>query len=254
MSIISAGKTDTGKARKNNEDSYLTDDRLGLYAVADGIGGHEGGEVASRMAIEGLAQVVRERFSGADSTPPHGIPAEGDPVTTELNRAFAFANTLIRRAADDNPALLRMGTTMTALLLREKTVYLAHVGDSRAYLLRSGVFTPVTQDHTIIAEQIRAGLLTPEQARKSPYRHVITRALGIDPELIIDHRTIEAKPGDTFLLCTDGLTEMADDAEIRRILSYASPQEAAELLVREANDRGGVDNITVVVVQIEDKQ
>ncbi|HSQ77825.1 MAG TPA: Stp1/IreP family PP2C-type Ser/Thr phosphatase, partial [Nitrospirota bacterium] len=246
----SAGKTDTGKTRKNNEDSYLVDEGLGLYAVADGIGGHEGGEVASRMAIEGLSQIVRERCSGAD----HSISAECDPAGTELSRAFTLVNGTIRQAAAVNPALLSMGTTMTALLFRETTAHLAHVGDSRAYRLRAGVLTQVTDDHTIIADQVRAGLLTPEQAQRSPYRHVITRALGIDQELIADLHVLEARPDDTFLLCTDGLTEMVDDAEIRRILSRASPQEAAERLVREANDRGGVDNITVVVVQIKDSR
>jgi len=249
MNLISAGKTDTGKTRKNNEDAYLIDDSRGLYAVADGIGGHEGGEVASRMAIEGIAQTVRETFPGVNGTA--GASTDVSPATT-LGRAFARANTLIRRAADDNPALLHMGTTLTAFLLRENSAYLAHVGDSRAYRLRTGVLTPVSQDHTVIAEQMRAGLLTPEQARKSPYRHVITRALGIDPELTVDHLTIETMPGDIFLLCTDGLTEMVDDAQIRRILSDAAPPEAAERLVREANERGGVDNITVVVVQIGD--
>jgi len=250
MTIISAGKTDTGKTRKNNEDSYLVDEGLGLYAVADGIGGHEGGEVASRMAIEGLSQIVRERCSAAD----HGISAECDPAGTELSRAFTLVNGTIRQAAAENPALLHMGTTLTALLFRETTAHLAHVGDSRAYRLRAGVLTQVTADHTVIADQVRAGLLTPEQAQKSPYRHVITRALGIDQELIADLQVLEARPDDTFLLCTDGLTEMVDDAEIRKILSSASPQEAAERLVREANGRGGVDNITVVVVQIKDNR
>ena len=252
MTIISAGKTDPGKTRKNNEDSYLVNDGMGLYAVADGIGGHEGGEVASRMAIEGLSQIVRERCSGADNTPAHGISTEGDTAGATLSRAFTLVNGAIRQAADDNPALIRMGTTMTALLFRETTAYLAHVGDSRAYRLRAGVLTQVTDDHTVIADQLRAGLLTPEQARKNPYRHVITRALGIDPELVVDNRTLEVRPDDTVLLCTDGLTEMVDDETIRRILEGASPQEAAERLVREANDRGGVDNITVVVIQIRD--
>jgi serine/threonine protein phosphatase PrpC len=251
--IISAGKTDTGKARKNNEDAYLADDGIGLYAVADGIGGHEGGEVASRTAIEGLSRVVRERFARSDhNTPAHGIPAEGNTAGVTLSRAFTLANSLIRRTADENPALLRMGTTMTALLFRETIVHVAHVGDSRAYRLRAGVLAQVTDDHTVIADQMRAGLLTPEQARRNPYRHVITRALGIDPELEVDSREIEVRPDDAFLLCTDGLTEMVDDETIRRILEGASAQEASERLVREANDRGGVDNITVVVIQIRD--
>ncbi len=253
MNIISSGKTDTGKTRKNNEDSYLIDSCRGLYAVADGIGGHEGGEVASRLAIQGLSQTVRERFSSPDETPAHGIPREGDPVKSALSLAFTLANRTIRQTATGNPSLHGMGTTMTALFLYEKKAYLAHVGDSRAYQLRAGVLTQVTADHTLVAEQMRAGLITPEKARKNPYRHVITRALGIDPDIVVDHRMIEVKPDDAFLLCTDGLTEMVDDDRIRGILSTASPQEAAELLVREANDRGGVDNITVVVIQIENK-
>lgn len=253
MKISSFGKTDTGKTRKNNEDSYVVDDHRGLYAVADGIGGHEGGEVASRMAIQGLSQTVQEHLPGAGETPPHGIAeVEGDPITSTLSHAFTLANTLIRQATEDNPALLHMGTTMTALLLRDKTAYLAHIGDSRAYRLRAGVLTQVTEDHTFVAEQMRAGLLTHEQAQKSPYRHVITRALGIDPELRVDHQVLETRPDDIVLLCTDGLTEMLDDETIRRILEGASPQEAAERLVREANDRGGVDNITVVVIQMKD--
>lgn len=251
MTIISAGKTDTGKARKNNEDSYLVDDGMGLYAVADGIGGHEGGEVASRMAIEGLSQIVRERCSGADDTPAHGLSAKGDTAGAALSHAFMLVNGKIRQAAAENPALLRMGTTLTAFWFREKTAHLAHVGDSRAYRLRAGVLAQVTDDHTVIADQVRAGLLTHKQAQKSPYRHVITRAMGIDPDLVVDNQALEARPDDTFLLCTDGLTEMVDDETIRRILEDASPQEAAERLVREANDRGGVDNITVVVLKIK---
>ncbi len=252
MTIISSGKSDTGRTRKNNEDSYLIDEVRGLFAVADGIGGHEGGEVASRMAIEGLSRIIRERLTAADDTPAHGISLKGDAVSSALDRAFSLANNAIRQAAAGDPSLFRMGTTMTALLLRGTTAYLAHVGDSRAYLLRSGVLSQVSRDHTVVAEQMRAGILTAEQARMTPYRHVITRALGIDAELAVDHEMIEVRPDDTFLLCTDGLTEMVEDADIRRILSSEPPHEATELLVREANARGGVDNITVVVVQIRD--
>ena len=251
MTILSAGKTDTGKTRKNNEDSYLVDEGMRLYAVADGIGGHEGGEVASRMAIKGLSQIIQERFSVSDDTPTHGISSESDAVKSALNHAFTLANKTIRQAAAGNPALFNMGTTMTALVFREKTAYLAHVGDSRAYRLRSGELTQVSEDHTVVAEQVRAGLLTAGQARTTPYRHIITRALGIDAKIVIDQGAIEVRPDDTFLLCTDGLTEMVEDEQIRRILSNAPPREAAELLVREANARGGVDNITVVVVQVQ---
>ena len=251
MILISSGKTDTGRTRKNNEDSYFVDDDRRLYAVADGIGGHEGGEVASRMAIEGLSQIIQERFSVSDDMPAHGFSAEGDAVRSALSHAFTLVNKTIRQAAAGDPALFGMGTTMTALLFREKTAYLAHVGDSRAYRLRSGALTQVSEDHTVVAEQMRAGLLTAQQARTTPYRHVITRALGIDTQIAVDQGAIEVRPDDTFLLCTDGLTEMVEDAQIREILSNAPPRVAAQLLVREANARGGVDNITVVVVQVK---
>jgi serine/threonine protein phosphatase PrpC len=254
MKIISIGISDTGKVRKNNEDSYLADDGMRLYVVADGIGGHEGGEVASRLAIEEFARVVRERFPGTDAQPAPGRSREADPVASALDSAFMRANSTIIRTAAENPSLLGMGTTMTALLLRDTTANLAHMGDSRAYHVRDGVLTQVTEDHTVIAEKMRAGLITPGQAKTSSYRHVITRALGIARELIVEHRSLEVRPGDTFLLCTDGLTEMVEDAEIRSILSDAAPGAAAGRLVRAANKHGGVDNITVVVVHIEENQ
>lgn len=141
-----------------------------------------------------------------------------------------------------------MGTTMTALLLRGDRAHIAHVGDSRAYLLRNGALEQVTEDHGVVAEQVRAGLITPDQARRSPYRHIITRALGIDQEVLADRLTIEVRPNDTFLLCTDGLTEMVDDQDISRILGSMPPEAAAQKLVATANGNGGVDNITVVVV------
>ncbi len=253
MKIIAAGKSDVGRIRKNNEDAFLVDDRLGLYAVADGIGGHEGGEVASRLAIEGLARGVEGFFPGACVTQTESGTAGEDAIKSALDQAFAQSNRSIRSAAAGSPALDGMGTTMTALLLHGNTVHLAHIGDSRAYRYRGGVLMQMTDDHSVIAEQMRAGLLTSEQARRSPYRHVITRALGIDSEITVDHRSIEAEPGDTFLLCTDGLTEMVADTDIRRILSGTPPREAPEMLIRTANDQGGVDNITVVVVHFGDE-
>ena len=252
MKIIAFGTSDVGKIRRNNEDSYVVDDGLRLYAVADGIGGHEGGEVASRLAIEGLLQVAHERFPRAGEKPLSEDPVMGDPVTSLLMRAFARSNRLIRQSAADNPALAGMGTTLTALLLSHKAAYIAHIGDSRAYLLRSGSLSRVTEDHSVVAEHIRAGLLTPDEARKSPYRHIITRSLGLEPDPIADERKIEINKHDIFLLCTDGLTEMVEDAEISWILASSSPQGAVEGLIRLANDRGGVDNITVVVIKIED--
>ncbi len=251
MKIISFGKSDTGKERKNNEDSYLVDDKKGIYAVADGIGGHRGGEVASRIAVETLAETFRERPPGHVSAAP-ATSATDDPNLSALIDAFTLANSKIRLHATRNPALLGMGTTMTALFLQNEIAYLAHVGDSRAYRLRDGTLISMTADHTVVAEQVRAGLITTAQARTSPYRHVITRALGIEPDILVDRQKITTRPDDTFLLCTDGLTEMVEEAEIMRVLESYSPEAAANMLIALANDHGGVDNITAVVVKITD--
>jgi serine/threonine protein phosphatase PrpC len=252
MKLISFGKTDQGKTRKNNEDTFLADDRLGLYAVADGIGGQEGGEVASRLAVEALSGMLREQFTGGRNAEASEVSQEADQYISSLRGAVAFANTTIRQAADQDPALTGMGTTLTAVLLRPRTSLFAHVGDSRAYLFRDGTLRQLTEDHSLVAEQMRAGLITAEQARMSPYRHVITRSVGIHPEVHADFGMFEIEKNDIFLLCTDGLTEMVEDDDIARILGNKTPSASAESLIRQANDNGGVDNITVVVVRIED--
>jgi len=252
MKLISFGKTDQGKTRTNNEDAFLVNDHLGLYAVADGIGGHEGGEVASRLAVEALSDMLREQFAGSRSAAAFDDSPETNQYISSLRGAVALANTTIRQTAAQDPALTGMGTTMTAVLLRPRTSVFVHVGDSRAYLFRDGTLRQLTDDHSLVAEQMRAGLITPEQARMSPYRHVITRSVGIHPEVHADFGMFELEKNDVLLLCTDGLTEMVKDDDIARILSSETPAASAESLIRRANDNGGVDNITVVVVRIED--
>jgi serine/threonine protein phosphatase PrpC len=252
MEISSFGGTDPGKKRSNNEDAYLLDDKRSLYAVADGIGGNEGGEVASRIAVEILAETMPDLLGDADRTPPSGIDRNADPQFFALRQAVTLANRKIRQARSQDSALSNMGTTLTALFLRRKHAFIANVGDSRAYLLRSGEFRQLTADHSVIAEYQAAGMLTPEEARLSPYRHVITRALGIDDEVRPDFTDHALQQNDRLLLCTDGLTEMVEDTEIRRILSGSSPQDAVQKLLAAANDRGGVDNITVVVVWVRE--
>ena len=250
LKVISSGGTDPGRKRKNNEDAFLVNDRIGLYAVADGIGGHEGGEVASRIAMDTLIEVLPGLISGGDTTPPFSLSLDVDPKISALRYAITLSNQKIYQAAAKNPALVGMGTTVTVLMLGRETAYLAHVGDSRAYLLRKGELRQITNDHSYVAEQIRAGRLTHEQARFSTYRHVITRAVGIDRDVTVDHAQAAAKFGDVFLLCTDGLTEMLEDPEIKAVLLTKEPQEAVERLIAMANERGGVDNITAVVVKI----
>lgn len=252
MKISSFGGTDTGKKRANNEDAYLVNDALGLYAVADGVGGNEGGEVASRMALETLAASLPDLLGDKDRTPPAGISRAGDPAFSALQLAITLSNRTIRQTRAQTPALASMGTTLTTLLLRNKHAFIAHVGDSRAYLLRSGIFSQLTNDHSLVGEQVRQGVITPEQARTSPARHVIIRALGIDEEVPIDIEKHPLQRGDRLLLCTDGLTEMVSDAEISGIIAASHPPEAVRKLLVAANSRGGVDNITAVVVWVKE--
>jgi serine/threonine protein phosphatase PrpC len=252
MKVTSFGGTDPGKRRTNNEDSYLVNDRLHLYCVADGIGGNEGGEVASRIAVETLEKTMPDLLGDADRTPPSGTDLHTDPNYSALRQAIMLANQQIRKARSEDPLRSNMGTTLTALLLKKKQAIVANVGDSRAYLLRSGKIKQLTQDHSFIAEYMAAGLLTSEEAKRSPYRHVITRAVGIDNAVQPDLTEYALQQDDRILLCTDGLTEMLSDSEISAILSGLPSQDMIQDLLAAANDHGGVDNITTVVVWIHE--
>ncbi len=250
MKLISSGRTDRGIKRNNNEDAFLADDGLGLYAVADGIGGHAGGEVASQLALETLSRALREHVPLGESIDAYDATRKADQDLSSLRNAVALANEKIRHTAALNPALAGMGTTLTAIILLPSVMLLAHAGDSRAYLLRGMELKQLTDDHSLVAEQVREGLITPEQARTSPYRHVITRAVGIHQEVHADVGMFDVRKNDTLFLCTDGLTEMVRDGDIARIIGSETPPAATESLIRLANDNGGVDNITVVVVRI----
>jgi protein phosphatase len=250
MKWTAFGATDPGKKRANNEDALFLNDQLGLYAVADGIGGSEGGEVASRIAVETLAEAMPDLLGEKDRTPPKARVCTDAPSLSALKEAFTLANRAIDQQRSQDPGLANMGTTLTTLLLRDKQAFIAHIGDSRAYLFRAGKLLQLTADHSFVAEQVRAGTFTLEQARSSPYRHMITRALGIAGDAKADLTNHALQEDDRFLLCTDGLTEMVADADIGRALATSSPQEAVQKLLAAANERGGVDNITAVVVWV----
>jgi PPM family protein phosphatase len=250
MKLTTYGATDPGRKRVNNEDAFLVNDKLGLYAVADGIGGREGGEVASRIAVETLEEAVPDLLGDKNRTPAAGSTLNGRPELPALRHAVAVMNRKILDAASRSAALGGMGTTLTTLLIANKRACVAHIGDSRLYRLSSGRLGQLTNDHSVVAEQVRAGLLSAEKALASPYRHVITKALGIDREAAPDLTDHPLQQGDTFLLCTDGLTDMVADREIASILAGHSPRDAVNKLIGSANERGGVDNITVVVVQV----
>jgi PPM family protein phosphatase len=231
--IEQAGRTDVGRQRSANEDSLVV--RPPLFAVADGMGGAKAGEVASAIAVEAV-----ERAGESD-----------EPVEEQLADIVREANRRIYELAAADDSRRGMGTTLTLAKLHGDEVSLAHVGDSRAYRLREGELTQVTRDHSLVAELERTGQITPEAAEHHPQRSIITRALGPEPDVEVDTYTLTGREGDLFLICSDGLTGMISDAEVAAILrSSSSLEEAAEALVRSANQSGGKDNITVILFRL----
>ena len=231
----SAGRTDPGRKRRRNEDTFVLEPPL--FAVADGMGGAQAGEVASRLA----AAAFREFHEADELAPDDRLRA----LVQEANRR------IYDRARSDTGAT-GMGTTLTAALLEDGQVTIGHVGDSRAYRLRGGQLEQLTEDHSLVADLMRSGRLTPEEAETHPQRSVITRALGTDREVDVDTMTVEASPGDVFLLCSDGLTTMVADEDILDLLAGAgSLEQAAKALVKAANKGGGEDNVTVVLFAVE---
>ena len=234
-----AHKTDTGRQRQANEDSYFA--RAPLFAVADGMGGAQAGEVASRIAARAFE---RKRTVSREE------PAEG-----QLEKIAQQANREIHKLAQEDSSRAGMGTTLTAALLRDDEVALGHVGDSRAYLLRDGQLKRLTKDHSLVEELRRQGRLTEEQAEEHPQRSIITRALGPEPSVNVDTMTFPARDGDVFLLCSDGLTTMVSDEQIREILvSSRNLRAAVNKLVDAANQGGGRDNITAVAFRVADAE
>jgi len=232
----SAAVTDAGRRRRHNEDAYVCDPPL--FAVADGIGGAQAGELASSLA----AAAVRD-----DSTDGHG---DGRRRVDEL---IQEANRRVYQRQSEDASLSGMGTTMTVALVEDGHVWIGHVGDSRAYLVRGERLEQLTEDHSLVAELVRSGRLSPEEAETHPQRSVVTRALGTDPDVDVDTFSIDPKPGDLFMLCSDGLTSMvSDDAILAEIRKHRDDlRGSAKALVRAANRGGGEDNITVVFFEIQ---
>jgi serine/threonine protein phosphatase PrpC len=234
--------TDVGLKRDHNEDSFLCCDELGLYAVADGMGGHLGGERASRMAVEVLESEMRARLVSA-------LDEKGG-VAEAMGEAVRLASQSIYESAQDSPEHTGMGTTLTAVCFHGQSLTLCHVGDSRAYLIRDGRARQLTEDHSWIQEQMRAGLLSPGDAMVSRFRNIITRSVGFEPTVAPDLVTIPVEAGDCYLLCSDGLSNYFSPDEIGRIIGGQFYSEAGRALVEIANERGGDDNITCVVVYV----
>jgi serine/threonine protein phosphatase PrpC len=253
MQLSWAVRTDPGLRRSSNEDSYCTRADLGLYVVADGMGGHAAGEVASRVAVETIQTFIAET-AGADKNRTWPFPFEPE-ISLEANRlkaAFKLANRQLANAMADSADLRGMATTASAVLAGKTSACVGHVGDSRVYALRDGQLTQITDDHSWVEEQVRAGTMSASAARQHPWRNVVTRALsgGSDPE--IDTVELSPRPGERFLLCSDGLSGVVPHQTLAAILGDGQDLDAVcERLIAAANEAGGPDNITVLVVQVD---
>ena len=250
MQIVSGGVTSVGRVRANNEDSFRIVDELGLFVLSDGMGGEAHGEIASALAVETIVKHCLETESDPAMTVFGDMPAQWSEKTRRLSSAVHLANQSIYDSAMKHPEQHGMGATVTAAWIHDSTLSIAHVGDSRAYLLRGGILQQLTSDHSLVAEQVRRGILTPAEAEKSEMQSVLLRALGAHPEIEVDAEEHMLFGHDVLLLCSDGLTRMVTEPEIAGTLqAELDPAKAAERLVELANDQGGADNVTVLVVR-----
>lgn len=246
--VDATGITDVGRVRASNQDSMLVDKELGLFIVADGMGGHAGGEIASRICIEQIQNEVKTKFSALLEASPKIHP---DPMLLGgLANSINYASAKIYEHSLEDPSLRGMGTTATVVKIVGDYAYCAHVGDSRFYLIRKGLIYQLSFDHSLVNEQVRAGILTPEEAEVHHLKNVITRSVGYQEEEDVDTLCTRLEAGDYLLMCSDGLHGKISDAEISKITSDKGLDAARELLDL-ANDRGGEDNITVVIIAVK---
>ena len=286
MRLWAWGQSDPGKKRERNEDSYLVDPQTGVMAVADGMGGHQGGATASRMAVEQIGKELAEAhgdfenalrmqiltsmrtteempaidlepmpiavrdFVMVQPTPPAGLDESMiamSPALEVMRGVVRRASASIFEAAWAKPELRGMGTTLTAVLVHGGRAHVVHAGDSRCYMFRDGELRQLTDDHSWIAEQLRSGAISEAEAKSSKFRHVITKSIGFERDIEADMKSVPVSPGDCFLLCSDGMSNYIEHGELERIVAMTWYRRLPETLIELANQRGGDDNITVVV-------
>src|SRR5438876_4155372 len=246
---LCAARTDVGMKREHNEDSFLVNEDLGLYVVCDGMGGHAGGETASRLAVQTIERELLSAKLRGDDPFASQAPLEDTPLAGALREAVEGACAAVFRTSRANPELAGMGTTCISLLVNGTKALIGHVGDSRAYLVREGDVHQLSEDHSLVNEQVRAGLLTEEEARHSRLKNIITRSVGFEEDVLVDVMGVETRAGDRFLLCSDGLSNLMENDEIRDALLQNKLDDVPAFLIQLANERGGDDNITVLVVE-----
>ena len=254
MKLRFATASDPGRVRQNNEDAFVADPDLGIFLVADGMGGHASGEVASRMAADLLRQFIAQANEEYKAAPSEESTAVLSTPANLLVKAIRLANQKIYHASQEQSAYRGMGTTLVTVYFPSlSTPVIANVGDSRLYRLRGQKIEQVTEDHSLVWEQYRQGLIVKEALAQSPQKNIVTRALGIRPTVDVDVRELEMEPGDFLLLCSDGLSDLVQDEELFAVVKAVSGdlQQACDDLIRLANQRGGKDNITLLLIHID---
>lgn len=245
-------RTDTGCVRAQNEDAVAASAQHGYAVLADGMGGYRAGEVASLMAVATLEAALQEGMDLLRAETSESPVERSIHISELIVTAIRNANNGIMKLSREDPECEGMGTTLVVAVAHNDSITIAHVGDSRAYRFRAGVLEQITKDHSLLQEQIDAGLISPAEARASSNRNLVTRAVGVDPDLEIEIHSHQVLPGDTYLLCSDGLSDMLDDASIRDVLASESISlnNTCDILVNRANEAGGHDNISVILMRI----
>ena len=254
MKYKSAALTHPGMKRELNEDSFVILENEGVFVVADGMGGHNAGEVASKIAIDTIAEFFKASAEDDDMTWPYKLDPTLALDANKLLVGIKFANKRIFKQSSEDAACSGMGTTVVSILAKDggDELYIAHVGDSRCYCFYEGELIQVSEDHSLVNEYLKAGQITKEQAKNFPHKNVIMRALGMKDNVLVDIQKRQARAGEIYLLCSDGLSDMVPDTETEKILSEDIPlNEKTKRLVDMANANGGKDNITVILVQVE---
>jgi serine/threonine protein phosphatase PrpC len=244
--------TDTGPVRDNNEDNFFVEEESGLFVVADGMGGHAAGEIASRIAVDTLRLLLRGDQDPDETRLDRTVQDPADALRERLRYAMNQASARLRKEALANAAWSGMGTTLCVLLIEADQAHVAHVGDSRIYLVRAGQIQRLTRDHTVVQQEIDAGRLTAEMARLVPHRNLLTQSVGYHGPVEPDTSTRALEPGDIFILCSDGMTDPFEDQQIAEIVARTDLSDLANVLVAEAIQHGSEDNVTVVVVGVSE--
>ncbi len=254
LALEIAGDTDPGCVRPNNEDSFSVDEEIGLFVVADGMGGHNSGEVASGLATENIRNFARHFLGDGKNELPPGADPMAPARESQLVFCVKNANTIIYEKGRAMPKDAGMGTTVVAALVDTKAVTVAHVGDSRLYLFRKGRLEQLTEDHSLVGDQVKRGLITPEEASHSNLQNILTRAVGAEADVKVDVATHPLLPGDVLLLASDGLTKMMSDPEIAAVIAAdGAPKAVVPRLIEKSRAAGGYDNVTVVAIRVAPK-